>query len=500
MTIPLDRTLVPAGMRPQPFKTNAANEWKLVPGAVFGSNRVTAQLSIFSFLQPVQTIQEKRGAGNPTFNFGDGSDGSDRHSFEAFSSADGVTFWVRAEDSGLAQLNQHQKFEAPVDRPSLRFAVTAGLLGAIDLNDAVQQSDCPRGPDIAVYQPLNAHIRYAARATTMLGELLTKANDEPALDTAGYARLGGRHGSWTDLSVERMGTYPTVAWQRSNFFFTKDVEGNPSKNHPRAELTRNRMFDLDLSDMRQGTQFHVASQRFACADNPRRRDSGLRAYVRDPSNSDGIKVGVTGLRLAKDVQEPPYPKPRDPPPCTTGPDPAAGDHQFGAPAYTLMEAQFAGPSSEGVMVTRSQGSKGAVSINVTASGGTATPGVHDKPLVSTVHFADGDTERRLVEVELLHNASTEAERAMNPALSAPGGWAALGAVSNAVLTILDDDQAPLVPCSGLYPTFGSLGEAALDRFGGARSGMALQADGKIVVSGAAGKSTGGGYGVARVLP
>jgi hypothetical protein len=53
--------------------------------------------------------------------------------------------------------------------------------------------------------------------------------------------------------------------------------------------------------------------------------------------------------------------------------------------------------------------------------------------------------------------------------------------------------------SGLDPTFGNLGEATLQGFGGDRSGMALQSDGKLVVSGLA-RNNVDGYGVARINP
>ena len=522
MTLPFDPTLVPAGVTPELLKTNAANEWQPVPGAVFGANSVTAQLSSFSLLQPVQTIEredpnrrwffshgpdpdfpiveegprnaqgelvdlggeihEIRNFGsNPIFNV---FDGDDTTTLEVFSSANGVTFWASAEDVGLAQLRQSQKFEALTDRPTLRFVVTAGLLEAMDFNNAVLPSECPRGPDVAVCAPMNAHIRYEAQALTLLGELLRKADGEPVLDTAGYARLAGRQAGWQDLSIERLGTHTTMAWQRSDFLFLKDVEGTGAENHARAKLTRNLVFNLDLSSLRKGAEFRVTSLLFAYADNRRRRESALGAFVRDPAKSDGIAVEFTGLRLVGETQEPPAPLPRPAATCTTGPDPAAGVLQFSTPAYSLVEAQFAGLSSQGVMVTRSQGSKGAVSVNVTASGGTATAGVHYKPLVTTVHFADGDTERRLVEVELLQNAGIEADKTVNLVLSAPGGCASLGAVSNAVLTILDDDQPqPLPPPSGLDTSFGNAGKATLEGFGGDRSAMALQADGKIVMVG-----------------
>jgi hypothetical protein len=79
------------------------------------------------------------------------------------------------------------------------------------------------------------------------------------------------------------------------------------------------------------------------------------------------------------------------------------------------------------------------------------------------------------------------------------------------------------PSSGLDPSFGSAGKATLEAFGGGRSGMALQADGKVttdmgsglrqeealavaiqgdgkIVVGGLARNNVDGYGVARINP
>jgi len=77
----------------------------------------------------------------------------------------------------------------------------------------------------------------------------------------------------------------------------------------------------------------------------------------------------------------------------------------------------------------------------------------------------------------------ETDKTVNLALSQPGGCAALGAQTTAVLTIRDDDRLPPAGSVGLDATFGSGGKATTTGFGGDRSAMALQADGKIVIVG-----------------
>ena len=98
-----------------------------------------------------------------------------------------------------------------------------------------------------------------------------------------------------------------------------------------------------------------------------------------------------------------------------------------------------------------------------------------------MNFADGDTATRTVPLDILVNANIEADRTVNLTLSEPGGCATLGAQASAVLTILDDERPPSpLPPSGLDTSFG---KAAATAFGGDRSAMALQADGKIVMVG-----------------
>ncbi len=102
----------------------------------------------------------------------------------------------------------------------------------------------------------------------------------------------------------------------------------------------------------------------------------------------------------------------------------------------------------------------------------------------TVFFRDGVATPRTIIVPIIGDSIVEPSKTVNLSLSQPGGCAALGPQTTAVLTIEDDDQPPpnSLP-TGIDTSFGIGGEATLEAFGGDRSGMALQADGKIVMVG-----------------
>ena len=118
--------------------------------------------------------------------------------------------------------------------------------------------------------------------------------------------------------------------------------------------------------------------------------------------------------------------------------PAPGTLQFSAATYSVGE----NAGNAAVIVTRTGGSSGAVSVSFATSNGTATAPGDYTAVSQTVSFADGDTANKTISIPIINDTTAEANETVNLTLSNPTGGATLGTPSTAVLTITDNDVAP----------------------------------------------------------
>jgi Calx-beta domain-containing protein len=190
------------------------------------------------------------------------------------------------------------------------------------------------------------------------------------------------------------------------------------------------------------------------------------------SRSAGWPTDVPGLFAPDET-------PVEPAPCPPDSTANAGSLQFSSDSYSVGESSPAPP----VRVTRTGGSDGPVTATVTTSDGSAVAGIDYTPVNATVFFADGDDAPRAVEIPVLPDLISQGDRSLTVTLTDPGGCATLGSPATTELTIRDDEPAPPVPQPyGLDASFGVGGKATSPGFGGDRSSMVLQPDGKIVAT------------------
>ena len=504
ITLPFDPALVPAGTEPQFYKTNAQTQWEQVTNAAFGTDTVTAQVMSFSDAaivipplvrgEPIRewSFSELRGDTLEVAEISAGIQvggllhelhdfGPTSHDIGIFfpdaslvlppdgiatgqiaSTADGVTFWVGAEAprgnaglpndpiGSLSTLRQTQSFIKRAPNATLRFTLTTAFIDTTDLNGILARP-CPElHTQGLVCDLIKGEIYLDVRAFTV-----PAAPNITPFDTfyhvAGGATLIGFAGSW-DSSASTAAFSRTPLWTVEDFdFFIDDLNGHPEA-HVLMTFRNPRTYTVDLSSIAVGQAFTL--QAFTSAKTYNRAalsvsgkgsefGSSASAFLRDPLGIGGTTVVFSGL---EPIATPlpvvvPVDAPVAPAPCVPGPgpDPAAGVLQFGAAGFTVAESS----STPVVVVTRSGGSRGAVTVTITTSNGTAVAGTDYTPVNASVFFADGDTVPRTIAVPITQDViNAEPDKTLNLTLSQPGGCAALGAQSTAVLTIRDDDALP----------------------------------------------------------
>lgn len=112
-----------------------------------------------------------------------------------------------------------------------------------------------------------------------------------------------------------------------------------------------------------------------------------------------------------------------------------------APRFDFEQDSYAAAESDGsalVTVVRSAGTNGAAAVDVLTEGGDAIAGVDYLPVQATLAFADGETSKTFA-VTILNDFMNEPMKTMGLVLRRPSAHAELGARTNAVVTLTDDD-------------------------------------------------------------
>lgn len=397
-------------------------------------------------------------------------------------------------------LGQTQSFIKRAADASLKFTVTAVTIRINDFNRAP-------GPGFGTAL-LKGEVSLAVQAYKT--PIRSPAEDR-FFFTAGRASVFGSNGGDDESSLfflaQDDSTSRTHLWSATDFDFvvqavSYSTDDNPpiifagsnTRNCPGSQATlqlkKPLTYTVDLAAIDVDGKFTLRIDTSAETNNRRGgravgdcEASSVMARLRDPLSADGATLTFSGLEPTND----PLPPPPDqtliePASCVPGPgpNPESGLLQFDAASYIIDEFQGA---VQTIAVTRTGGSSGAVTATFTTTDGTAVADTDYTGLNATVFFADGDTGQRVVRVPILPDQVDETDETVNLTLSQPGGCAALGTQTTAVLTIRDDDLPPRAGSVGLDATFGSGGKASTTAFGGDRSAMALQPDGKIVIVG-----------------
>ncbi|PKM42241.1 MAG: hypothetical protein CVV05_19070 [Gammaproteobacteria bacterium HGW-Gammaproteobacteria-1] len=120
--------------------------------------------------------------------------------------------------------------------------------------------------------------------------------------------------------------------------------------------------------------------------------------------------------------------------------PQPGTLQFSAENYSVAE----NGTQVSITVNRVGGSSGAVSVEYATADGSALAGFDYTAASGVLNFADGETSQSFT-VTILDDTLVEGDETVALSLAFAGGGAQLGWPVNAVLTLVDQDFAPVPP-------------------------------------------------------
>ena len=348
----------------------------------FGEFRANeSSLTVDSGVQQGGLLQEFFDHGPLTFDVPPDFDGIATSRIS--SAASGKTFEVFAQApigdrstngsplGGIAALEQDQAFQKERGDATHEIVISKALMHAIDANGGLLPGECTPTLGCAL---LEATVEFDARAYTADGHFF---------ETAGVARLQGHSTNLVGRAFTSAGS-PSPLWDDDDF-----VQPETTLGTALFELAQPMRMNLDISSLDEGELYGVHVFIRASALDVRGRESAVEASIRDPQRRLGLHE-TSGVRPRG---EPPLPEPPleapVPASCPGGADPAGGTLQFDAPDYAIGEWPDAEPE---VVVTRSGGSTGAVSAELTTSAGSAEAGV-DYTEVSTVVTSPTATPR-----------------------------------------------------------------------------------------------------------
>lgn len=497
ITVPFDPAQLPAGATANLYKTNASGTgWEIVPGATVTGTLMSGQVSGFSHavvghepplvrntpqrswgflvyggdgesLEVVDQDSQIGGEVDELVTFGPTSakslafvtltesfdEDNDANGY-VFATNDGATYGVLTEApdgplggsrpiGSLTHFGQAQSFVKRAENARLTFTITQVIVIAEDYNPKVLRGPTPMSAqvqlDVLAYKDGTSFFEVGGRATVFGGNEFF------------FGRV------YTTVDSQR------PLWEERDFDFAvtegllpgSELTCPPGKPGTRGTLTLRQPItvSVDLSSVEVGEEFTLHSLVVADALNRRGGGSADRceasyagAYIRDPLEIAGNTVEFDGLEPTNRPQPVPPAQPPEPIACESGPDREAGLIQFEAADFVVDEHLGAVPA---VALTRSGGSRGRVSVNLSTTDGTATGVADFTPLNTTIVFGDGDTGTRLVEIPAIPDGLVEPDETIQLTLSQPGGCASLGPQSTAMLTIRTQDP-PDEPQPGTF--------------------------------------------------
>jgi uncharacterized delta-60 repeat protein len=367
----------------------------------------------------------------------------DRAFGSLFSSASGVQYSVLAQaptpnpvrpgapEGTITHLDEYQAYRKQDANASLRITLSDLLLQTIDDNNSsLGAFECPSTGNC---EPVRAVVRFHARA-------YAASAGGDFYDAGGIAYLEGHQHSWRP-GAATSGDAPNSLWDESQFDVDGDADDSGTGAAGVMDLKQSRRLKVPLAGIHPGELFAVHVTLEAEAVDERGGESAAQAFIQDPQHGNTGLLTTHGLKpRGKPRFKEPRVKPLPAARCPAGPHRHAGTLQ-------LASASFGASESSGtpfVLVRRRGGSRGATSVTVRTSAGSAQAGHDFTSKTTRLRFGSGDASPRLVEIPIREDRTIESPERFSVSLD-HARCAKLGKLRSAQVTIIDDDQVPPPP-------------------------------------------------------
>jgi uncharacterized delta-60 repeat protein len=394
---------------------------------------------------------------------------------EAHATALGDVYWVAAQApvgdlqtpssaiGSTAYLDQVQTYRKTTDTGSLDLVISQATLEAIDSNPRFgNELECPEinaGRSFytqaeweAFWNDLNCEIN------AKLSYQVSAWKDVPITDASGkvtgygmvelasgatVAHLFGMINYWHH-AVGPSGDSNLHYKSGPDFVYDPNVDATPDQQHAILMLNQPAVVSIPLDAVAKDETFKVMVVVSVDVNNRRQLESWVGARFRDPQHLNGVSFNAQGVELIPippgSSTVPPPPAAQPAPACNGPVDPAAGTLQFESAKVYAPEGSGLGELL--VWVTRSGGSAGEVSARFATQDGSAHAGVDYQAVSTLVRFNDGEQGKRVVAIPIVNNQVVDGVRTATLSLTDLRGCASLGAASQALLSIIDDDLPP----------------------------------------------------------
>lgn len=134
----------------------------------------------------------------------------------------------------------------------------------------------------------------------------------------------------------------------------------------------------------------------------------------------------------------------------------AGSIQFTSATYSIDESG----TTASILVERTLGTEGPVTIQYTVSSGTATEEQDFSTTAGTIFWSDGDDSLQGFTIPILEDNLSEGNETVIITLSNPTGGAVIGSPNPVVLTIIDNEPVAAIPTISINDVTQAEGNAA----------------------------------------